>query len=506
MKTRKLSLGIELSTQSAKMAVLDTAGGAIIYTGKIDYDSQFPEYGTAGGVLPSPDPEIRHTSPYLLVEALEHVFKKLKADSVDLSAVRAIKTDCMQHCTVYTNAYFAGAVANLKSSASLVSQIRPSFSRNTCPIWEDSSTRKEAETLTGLLRTKGGIIKLTGNRAELRFPAVQIMKWLKESPAEYRVTANIFLLSAFVTSVLSGRIAPVDTGDGWGTNLNTLNIRKPGWNLPVTKAIDSALMSKLGKITHYDHKVGTINKYFVKCYGVNPKAIVLCGTGDNPATLLGCGGRAVISLGSSYTVNGVMKKIFPAENGQYNVFGYTRGIAMALSCNTNGGKLHEALLKKCVTGGRTPGKNDWAEYMKMAGSPVLGPSEEIALPHKAVTIRALHLSQALSLKTRASHLSSFNEICIVGGSSKNTLLRQMITDAFGTVSYTIKNPDFAAPIGCAISGAREILGITYKEACKRFVQVDETSRLKPMAANKPVIKTLIQRYKKLEARERECIR
>jgi len=34
---------------------------------------------------------------------------------------------------------------------------------------------------------------------------------------------------------------------------------------------------------------------------VNPDAVVLAGTGDNPATLPGCGGRLVISLGSSYS-------------------------------------------------------------------------------------------------------------------------------------------------------------------------------------------------------------
>lgn len=51
------------------------------------------------------------------------------------------------------------------------------------------------------------------------------MKWAKENPSEYKETAHIFLLSSFITSVLAGKIAPVDTGDGWGTNLNSINIK-----------------------------------------------------------------------------------------------------------------------------------------------------------------------------------------------------------------------------------------------------------------------------------------
>lgn len=89
---------------------------------------------------------------------------------------------------------------------------------------------------------------------------------------------------------------------------------------------------------HYDSEAGTINPYFAEKYGINPDALILTGTGDNPATLMDCGGNIVVSLGSSYTVNGVMDKIVPSAYGEYNLFGYTKGRAMALSVITNGGK------------------------------------------------------------------------------------------------------------------------------------------------------------------------
>jgi xylulokinase len=191
-----------------------------------------------------------------------------------------------------------------------------SITRKTSPIWEDRSPVKEAAYLARVLEEYDSIEALTGNRAELRFPAAQVLKWASQAPHEYYRTAHIFLSSAFLTSILAGKIVAVDTGDGWGTNLNTLDIEHPGWSNVVLKVVDGyldtpktglSLWDKLGEMAHFDTPVGKISPYFAKKYGINPDALVLAGTGDNPATLLGCGGRTVISLGSSYTINGVMQ-------------------------------------------------------------------------------------------------------------------------------------------------------------------------------------------------------
>ncbi|MCX5681481.1 MAG: FGGY-family carbohydrate kinase [Candidatus Omnitrophica bacterium] len=512
MQKETFSLGIEFSTQSVKIALIDIRAEKIVHTTKFDYDSVFPGYHTAGGVLDSCGAEIRHTSPLMLIEAVDHVFEKLKNDGIRLSSVAAIKIDAMQHCSVYTNSRLSGAIRKLNPAKTLVSQLAPSISRKTSPIWEDRSPVKEAQALTEIKKKSGNdIAAVTGNRAELRFPASQIMKWARESPAEYLNTKHIFVLSAFITSILSGKIAPVDTGDGWGTNLNNLDIKKPGWNSQVLKTIDAYL-----KITHYDAVIGKVSNYFVKKYGVNPRAIILAGTGDNPATLLGCGGEIVVSLGSSYTVNGVMAKVVPSMTGEYNVFGYTKGSAMALSCITNGGKLHDYFREKYFAG---KDKN-WDAYIKAAGDRVLNEKENLMLPFlmdesvplrkkgivrqgfdendASANIRALHVSQALSLKIHSSHLSGMKKICIVGGGSKNIFLRQCISDIFNATGYTIENADFAAPIGCAISAARMILGVSYSQACDKFVQQDKGSLTKPLVKNRAVADKLIKRYSAFE--------
>ena len=525
-----LSLGIEFSTQSVKLIVLDLDTKKVAYTGKFDYDATFPQYKTNGGILPNASAQIRHTSPFLMIEAVDFLFQKLKSEKVDLSQVQAIKADGMQHCTMYFGGAFAGAIGSLSAGKSLLDQLKGTVTRQSAPIWEDRSTGAEAKLLTELLKGKGGVENLTGNRAELRFPASQIMKWAKESPEEYKATTNILLLSAFITSVLAGKLAPVDTGDGWGTNLNALDIQNPKWNKTVLEAVDGYLKplgldgagNRIGAIDHYDAPVGRISPYFAAKYGVNPGAVVLAGTGDNPATLLGCGGQTVISLGSSYTVNGVMKTVVPSATEEYNVFGYTKGSAMALSVITNGGKLHEAFLRKYVKKSEDQplSRADWDAYHKAAGESKLSADEKLMLPYlfdesvplckagivrqgfgegdASANIRSLYVSQALSLKVHSTHLSKIRSFCIVAGGSKDPFFRQLLTDLFDAESFIIENSDFAAPLGCAISGAKHALNVSYEQAADMFVVKDKNSVLKPIQENASVVGKLLERYKKLE--------
>ena len=226
------SLGLEFSTQSAKMVLLDLNECRVAYGESFDYDSRFPEYRTQGGVLPGDVPAVRHTSPFMLLEALDHAFRKMLDDGLDLSSITVIKTDGMQHCSVYTDHTFEQRLRTMDASRSLITQLGPSISRKTSPIWEDRSPVEETAYLIDALEAQGGIERLTGNRAELRFPAAQILKWARESMEEYEQTVHILVLSAFITAILRGGVAPVDTGDGWGTNLNHLDIDHPGWSDP----------------------------------------------------------------------------------------------------------------------------------------------------------------------------------------------------------------------------------------------------------------------------------
>lgn len=398
-------------------------------------------------------------------------------DGIDLMQIVVIKVDGMQHCTLYLDDSLTRRLENLSPEFDLCYQLAPALTRQTAPIWEDRSTGAEVARLNELADIK----KLTANRAELRFPAAQILKWGKEP--DYVDTAHIMLLSAFMTSVLIGRPAPVDTGDGWGTNLNHMDAQKPGWNSEILSLIDQVLGGqlgpKLGQMVPYDTSLGLVSSYFVRKYGLNPEAMVLAGTGDNPATLMGCGGRTTISLGSSYTINGPIESA--AADLECSIFGYRP--LMALMVITNGAKVHDHFR-------RYYGVADWDAYADLAGESGLRPDEPLMLPYLSdesvplrpsgivrdgldenvadANIRALHISQALSLKLRAASFSESDSICIVGGASKNLKLCQFITDIFQKATYSIANADYAAPLGCAISGAKYVLGSNYEET--RFIR------------------------------------
>lgn len=528
------ALGLELSTQSAKSVLLDVRTGEVVRTDKVDFDTAFPAYGTRGGVLPSAVPGERHTSPLMLLEAVDAVFRRLADAGIAMASVRCVKADAMQHCTVYLDASFAKLLKGLSPSRDLKDQLAPSFSRPTSPIWEDRTTEKEVGLLERWFRSSGGLETLCGNRPELRFPAAQIMRWAVLRPEEYERTAHIMLLSAFVTSLLAGRVCPVDTGDGWGTNLNSLDLRRPGWHPRILKSLESwradqglrsPLTPKLGAMTHYDADCGRIAPYFVRRYGLPASCRVLAGTGDNPATLLGCGGGAVVSLGSSYTVNGVMDRVVPSASGEYNIFGYTKGRAMALSVVTNGGKVHEAFLRRYL--GKSPtetlGPADWERYVELARpQDPLREDEPLLLPYlmdesvplakagvvrdgfgeedAAANIRALHVSQAVALRLHAGHLAGVREFCVAAGGAKNPFFRQLLADCFGAACWSLRDADVAAPLGCAVSGLRRLRGGGYHLAVARALRKDPATLTAPRPESAKAVSRLLERYRALEER------
>ncbi len=164
---------------------------------------------------------------------------------------------------------------------------------------------------------------------------------------------------------------------------------------------------------------------------------------------------------------------------------------MALSVITNGAKVHDHFLQEYLSKSedKSADSTDWEEYIKIAGSPDLSPEEKILLPYlfdesvplrrKGIVrenfnedsgeenVRALILSQVLSLKLHSGHLGDVKELCVVGGGAGNSLMMQWIADAFGAETYTIENFAVAAPLGCAVSAAVKALNISYEEAAEK---------------------------------------
>src|SRR5579871_4575808 len=214
----KLFLGLDASTQSLSAIVIDYDSRSIVHNTSLNFDEALPHYKTQNGVLPNANPLIKHSPPLMWVEALDLVFQQMKDAGVALGDVLAISGSGQQHGSVYLNVRGEAALSELDPNFSLTKNLRNVFSRPTSPIWMDSSTSKECGEIR---RALGGIkaaSQLTGSDVFERFTGPQIRRFYKTEPERYEETANIALVSSFMSSILAGRISPIDHGDGPGMN------------------------------------------------------------------------------------------------------------------------------------------------------------------------------------------------------------------------------------------------------------------------------------------------
>jgi len=256
----KLFLGLDSSTQSVSAVVIDYDSRKVVYEKSLNFDKALPQYGTQNGVLPHADPLVKHSSPLMWAEALDRLFAEMKKDGVALGQILAISGSGQQHGSVYLNDRAAGALANLNSQNSLVENLRGIFSRPTSPIWMDSSTAVECAEIRKKLGGIKATAQQTGSDTFERFTGPQIRKFYKTEPEAYAQTASIVLVSSFMASLLAGKIAPIDHGDGAGMNL--MDIRKKVWHPDALKVTAPDLKQKLPPLAESWKVVGPVSPYF----------------------------------------------------------------------------------------------------------------------------------------------------------------------------------------------------------------------------------------------------
>jgi xylulokinase len=92
----ELFLGIDCSTQAIKATVVDNNLNQV-YEQTVNYDSEFPQYGTERGAIKGSD-GLTFTTPTLLwVEALQRLFEKMKHDNFQFQSVKAVSGSGQQH-------------------------------------------------------------------------------------------------------------------------------------------------------------------------------------------------------------------------------------------------------------------------------------------------------------------------------------------------------------------------------------------------------------------------
>src|SRR5258705_11233941 len=173
-------LGLDSSTQSLSAIVIDYDARQVVYEHSLNFDKVLPLYQTQNGMLPNPDPFIKHSPPLMWAEALDLMFEEMRKDGVALKEILAVSGSGQQHGSVY-----------LKADGR-------SLARPTSPIWMDSSTSAECAEIRERLGGVAATAEATGSDAFGRFTGPQIRKFYKTEPEAYRQTAHIALVSSYM--------------------------------------------------------------------------------------------------------------------------------------------------------------------------------------------------------------------------------------------------------------------------------------------------------------------
>jgi len=469
-------LGLDLSTQSATALVLYTAKGTTVARARAAFGADFPDRGHPEGFIRGGQGGEVHADPLLWLDGLELALDRL-AQLIDLSQVDAVSVSGQQHGSVYLAAGYEAALADGSRATSLAAKLSPVLSRRTSPIWMDSSTSAECAEIAAALGGNQAVCDLTGSVATPRFTGPQIRRFAKLEPAAWAKTKRVHLVSSFFASVLAGKDAAIDTGDGAGMNL--MDIRQGDWAPAALAATAPDLAAKLPPVRPGSTVAGGISAYFVARHGFSPKCQVVIGTGDNPSSLVGMGaakpGKVVISLGTSDTLFAAIEGIRTDAAGLGHAFGNPLGGSMSLVCVRNGSLAREAIRREC-------GHADWPAFSAAVDAAVAAvaavlPMEEPEITPRrpagriafgaaatpATLPRAAVEGQALSLRLHSRWVGTpTTQLLLTGGASENPSVAKIFADVFGAPVLRLAVSDSAA-LGAALRAAEAACGAKMAE-------------------------------------------
>jgi xylulokinase len=524
----RLFLGLDSSTQSLSAVVIDLDTRKVVYEKSLNFDAALPHYKTKNGVLPSRDPLVKHSSPLLWAEALDLMFVTMKKDGVALKNILAVGGSGQQHGSVYFNEKIEPALLNLDPHKSLVENLRGVLARKTAPIWMDSSTATECAEI----RKKLGGIKYTASRTGSdtfeRFTGPQIRKFYKTEPDDYTKTSSIALVSSFMASLLAGKIAPIDFGDGAGMNL--MDIRHKVWDMDALKATAPNLKKKLPPLAASGKAIGPVSAYFVNKYGLNPEALATVWTGDNPASVIGLGlikpGQVAISLGTSDTFFGSMQKCLTDAEGEGHVFGSPTGDYMTLICFKNGSLAREKIREHYKI-------SDWKKFGELVAQTPPGNNGAILLPwfeaeivprvnrpgirrfdleekNVAANCRAIFEAQMLSMRLHSRWMQVAPEkIFATGGAASDRALLQILADVMNCRVLRIEASKSAA-LGAALTAAHGWLAVTGKNPAwdklvAGFTNPIPNSEIRPDKKAAKIYDAMLEKYATCEQTALESV-
>ncbi|KAL0095031.1 hypothetical protein J3Q64DRAFT_1091378 [Phycomyces blakesleeanus] len=472
-KSDSYYLGLDLSTQQLKCTLIDQ-DHSIVLEEAVNFDNDLPEFGIRHGAIQNGNVV---TSPTLMwVKALDILLSKLEKSRY-IGKIKAISGAGQQHGSVYWSQHGIEKLGHLDPRLTLTEQLKDGFSIEQSPIWQDASTTRECRALEEFCGGPEALAKRTGSKAYERFTGNQIAKIYAESGEKYNETSHISLVSSFLASLLVGKLAPVDSAEGSGTNL--MNIKTHRWDEQLLQKCGGDQLSKKLALEPVEggDVVGKVDGYYQKRYGFSPECKILPFTGDNSATLVSMNlnqGDCVISLGTSDTVLVYLKQGEAEPTTESHLMAHpidTTGF-MGMLCYKNGSLTRQHIRDLYAS-------HDWDSFNKHIQNKARNTDafgfyywmqeiipfakgiyrfengkqvQEFSDP--SINVRAILESQFLSMRIRLgrmTHDGKMKRLLATGGAAANPHILQVLSDVFGVPVYKQKGMNSASLGGALLA-------------------------------------------------------
>ncbi len=325
--------GIDSSTQSTKLLVIDLDTSKVVYTDSVQYDRDLESYHTRNGVMQGLGEGISESDPHMWIEALQRLFERLSASDCPQDRIRAVSVSGQQH-----------GLVTLDDAGHLT--------RSRSKLWNDFSTQKECELLTEAVGGMDRMIEEVGNSQRTGYTAAKIYHLVRHDPDAYTRTSTCFLVHNYINWWLTGGpdggVRVMEPGDTSGKAV--WNPKTGDWSQAVLDAIASDLMKKLPPVQPSDQSIGVIGAGLVQTYGFSPTCKIDAGSGDNMYGAVGTGnlepGIVTVSLGTSGTAYTYMEHPFIDTEGEIAAFCDSTGHHLPLLCVSNLANGYNAILEQ----------------------------------------------------------------------------------------------------------------------------------------------------------------
>lgn len=281
---RKLFIGLDIGTSSAKGVLVD-AKGHVIARAADDYPLHVPRPGWT-----EQDPEDWWAaSCHVLKQLLEHTD----------TPPAAIGLTGQMHGAVFLNQ--TGTV------------IRPAI------LWNDQRTGDACDSIESTVGSET-LRRITGNPALTGFQAPKIL-WLRDNePDHYAQLAHVLLPKDYIRYRLSGAFA-TDVSDAAGTLLLDLTARD--WSDHILDALHIP-RAWLPEVFESPEITANVHDHGRAATGLAIGTPIVAGAGDNAAAAVGGGivksGTALVSIGTSGVVFAHSDSATPDTSGELHCF------------------------------------------------------------------------------------------------------------------------------------------------------------------------------------------